>query len=160
MSPGFILKTGYKFVFDRPGGGEDADDEGNGEFGRLIESLFVAMGKLLYKREQYQDPYILVEGACLKHIPAIIGDLIQVYPPARLSERLVALVHQIPTGKLTKQKLQFITDIVHSELFLDAECRTMLISIVTDNIKNHLPGHQEVRNLQFTAFSFQICLIL
>jgi len=109
-----------------------------------MDSLFHAMRMLVSRRESAKDPYILAEGGCLKHIPAVISDLIHVYAPRRLSEQLVELVLAIPQGKLTKQKLQFITDIVHSEIFLDPECRFLLLPVVTSNIKQHLPGSDEV----------------
>lgn len=103
------------------------------------------MCRLLGRRETYaSDPYILAEGGCLKHIPAVITDLMQVYKPCRLSEHIVELVCILPQGKLTKQKLQLITDIVHSELFLDSDCRFMLLPIITNNILQHLPGSDEV----------------
>lgn len=139
----------------RLGESDESDDEGNQEFDRLIELVFGAMCKLLSRNQAYkEDSYILAEGACLKHIPSVIGDLILVYSPVRLSEHLVELVCNIPTGKLNTQKLQFITDIVHSELFLDPECRFMLLPIVTSNILQHLPGGSEVGLLSYSIFTF------
>ncbi|CAL8078440.1 unnamed protein product [Orchesella dallaii] len=125
------------------GGGDDCEYEGNEEFDRLMDGLFHALRTLLSRRDNPQDPYILAEGGCLKHIPAVITDIIHVYAPRRLSEHLVELVLAIPQGKLTKQKLQFITDIIHSEIFLDPECRFLLLPIVTSNIQQHLPGSDE-----------------
>lgn len=140
---------------------DDNDDEGSQEFDRLIQSLFAAMCKLLGRTELYNaDPYILVEGGCLKHIPAVISDLVQVYPATRLSDHLVDLVHVIPQGKLTKQKLQFITDIVHSELFLDADCRLKLLPTITLNIQQHLPGGQEVRSKERKILSIVLFIEL
>lgn len=115
------------------------------------------MCKLLGRKDTYsQDPYILAEGGCLKHIPAVIGDLMQVYPVGRLSEHLVELVCTIPPGKLTKQKLQFITDIVHSDQFLNPDCRFMLLPVVTKNIEQHLPGSDEVCVFTFTLQFYEV----
>lgn len=112
-------------------------------FEKTIEGLFKAMCGLL-KRNDRNDPYIGAEGGCLKHIPTVIDDLVRVYPARKLSENLVELCCVVPLQKLTNIKLSFISEIVHSELFIDTECRFNFLPTVTSNILAHLPGNDEV----------------
>ncbi|CAG7727806.1 unnamed protein product [Allacma fusca] len=117
---------------------DGAEDET--DFIVSIENLFGAMSKLLRHKE---SKYLSAQGGCLKHIPSIIEELSTVIPPRKLSEHLVSLIVVIPPGTLTKQKLMTIKDIVHSCLFLDQHCRTMLVPVVSQCIQNHLPGNDD-----------------
>jgi len=101
-------------------------------------------GHLLCKPEIDTDQYIAAEGVCLKEIPTVIGDLVKVFPKRKLSEHLVALCCVVPQGKLTGTKLACVMDIVHSEVFIDTECRFLLLPMVTENILPHLPGNDNV----------------
>ncbi|XP_021951267.1 dedicator of cytokinesis protein 2 isoform X4 [Folsomia candida] len=123
-------------------GQPDQDRDDDDIFEKTIDSLFKSMCGLL-KRNDLNDPYIGAEGGCLKHIPSVIEDLVRVYPARKLSENLVELCCVVPQNKLTNIKLSFISEIVHSQLFIDTECRFNFLPTVTSNILVHLPGNDE-----------------
>lgn len=54
------------------------------------------------------------------------------------SYHLLELIAAVPSGRLTKQKMMTIDDIVHSQLFKMPECRSVLLPGFTVRIKELL----------------------
>ena len=61
---------------------------------------------------------------------------------------LIELINSVPehNGKLTRQKMLCITDIVHSSLFMRADCRRYLAPVFLSHVKRLLDGG-EVRDV-------------
>lgn len=68
---------------------------------------------------------------------------------------LMDLINNVPPGRLAKQKMMTISDIVHSQLFLDPECRLVLLPVIMARIRDMLELHDEV-----SGFYRFICLII
>lgn len=95
------------------------------------------------------DSTLLVQGACLKYLPTTIPHLLRVYSGKQLSTILTNLLVTLPAGRLTKQKMMTVNDIVHSPLFLNAECRAILLPRITILVRDLLEAKEEVRNMKF-----------
>lgn len=91
------------------------------------------------------DGTLLVQGACLKYLPTTIPHLLRVYSGKQLSTILTDLLVTLPTGRLTKQKMMTVNDIVHSPLFLNVECRAILLPRITILVRDLLEAKEEVR---------------
>jgi len=115
----------------------DRDDE---QFSKAIDHVLHAMTRLL--KEEGGDPS--GQGGCLKFLPSIIDLLMPVFPARKLAERLVELASSVPTGHLQPIKLSFIGKVMHSQLFLDPDCRFSMLPTVTSAIQHHIPGTAEV----------------
>lgn len=61
-----------------------------------------------------------------------------------LSSLLVEMVGNVPPSRLVKQKLITMKDIVHSQLFLNADCRAILLPSILARIKELLESAEEV----------------
>lgn len=60
------------------------------------------------------------------------------------STMLFDMLNNIPIGRLTKQKMMTINEIVHSKLFLYPESRKILLPIITDQVKILFEAKEEV----------------
>jgi hypothetical protein len=56
----------------------------------------------------------------------------------------VELIGNLPPSRLVKQKLVTMSDIVHSQLFLSADCRSILLPSILARIKELLASSEEV----------------
>lgn len=90
------------------------------------------------------DPPLLAQGACLKYLPSCVPDILTVFNAKQLSYHLLELIAAVPPGRLTKQKMMTIDDIVHSQLFKMPECRSVLLPGFTVRIKELLESREEV----------------
>ncbi|MEQ2162424.1 Dedicator of cytokinesis protein 1, partial [Goodea atripinnis] len=52
---------------------------------------------------------------------------------------------KVPQGRLVKQKLDCLIDIVHSDLFTHHDCREILLPLMTEQLKSHLEKQEELR---------------
>lgn len=98
------------------------------------------------------DGTLLVQGACLKYLPTTIPHLLRVYSGKQLSTILTDLLVTLPTGRLTKQKMMTVNDIVHSPLFLNVECRAILLPRITILVRDLLEAKEEVRCYKICYF--------
>ncbi|CAB0042097.1 unnamed protein product [Trichogramma brassicae] len=113
------------------------DDE---EFSQSLTDLLRSIVELMkYKA----DAVLLVQGACLKYLPSTIPYLLKVYSGKQLSMILIDLLVTLPVGRLTKQKMMTVNDIVHSQLFLTVECRQILLPRITILVRDLLETKEE-----------------
>lgn len=54
------------------------------------------------------------------------------------------LIGNLPPSRLVKQKLITMSDIVHSQLFLNSDCRAILLPSILARIKELLESSDEV----------------
>lgn len=109
------------------------------------------------------DGTLLVQGACLKYLPTTIPHLLRVYSGKQLSTILTDLLVTLPAGRLTKQKMMTVNDIIHSPLFLNVDCRAILLPRIIILVRDLLEAKEEVRRchkmcllmLQFSNLQFK-----
>lgn len=116
------------------------------EFSQTLTELLKSIVELM---RHETDSTLLVQGACLKYLPTTIPHLLRVYSGKQLSTILTNLLVTLPAGRLTKQKMMTVNDIVHSPLFLNAECRAILLPRITILVRDLLEAKEEVRNMKF-----------
>ncbi|XP_014489472.1 PREDICTED: dedicator of cytokinesis protein 1 isoform X4 [Dinoponera quadriceps] len=110
------------------------------EFSQTLTELLQSIVNLM----SYEtDGTLLVQGACLKYLPTTIPHLLRVYSGKQLSTILTDLLVTLPAGRLTKQKMMTVNDIVHSPLFLDVECRNILLPRITILVRDLLEAKEE-----------------
>ncbi|KAK9873197.1 hypothetical protein WA026_021430 [Henosepilachna vigintioctopunctata] len=105
----------------------------------LLELLY----NIIRMMSSTQDSMLREQGACLKFLPSTINDILLVFNHKELSEILCEMLRKIPIGRLTKQKMMTVNDIVHSQLFLYPECRRIMLPVFTEQIKNLFETHEE-----------------
>lgn len=91
------------------------------------------------------DGTLLAQGACLKYLPTTIPDILTVFDAIHLSELLTDIINKLPQNRLPTQKLNTISDIVHSNLFLISDCRAVLLPVITAHVKELLELKDEGR---------------
>ncbi|XP_020283330.1 dedicator of cytokinesis protein 1 isoform X3 [Pseudomyrmex gracilis] len=111
------------------------------EFSQTLTDLLQSIVNLM---SHETDGTLLVQGACLKYLPTTIPHLLRVYSGKQLSTILTDLLVTLPTGRLTKQKMMTVNDIVHSPLFLNVECRAILLPRITVLVRDLLEAKEEV----------------
>ncbi|XP_076678471.1 dedicator of cytokinesis protein myoblast city isoform X2 [Andrena cerasifolii] len=110
------------------------------EFSQTLTELLKSIVELM---RHETDGTLLVQGACLKYLPTTIPHLLRVYSGKQLSTILTDLLVTLPAGRLTKQKMMTVNDIVHSPLFLNAECRAILLPRITILVRDLLEAKEE-----------------
>ncbi|XP_060824846.1 dedicator of cytokinesis protein 1 isoform X3 [Bombus pascuorum] len=111
------------------------------EFSQTLTELLRSIVELM---RHETDSTLLVQGACLKYLPTTIPHLLRVYSGKQLSTILTDLLVTLPVGRLTKQKMMTVNDIVHSPLFLSAECRAILLPRIIILVRDLLEAKEEV----------------
>uniref|UniRef100_A0A1L8DMR3 Putative signaling protein n=1 Tax=Nyssomyia neivai TaxID=330878 RepID=A0A1L8DMR3_9DIPT len=83
------------------------------------------------------------QGATLKYLHVIVSDLMQVYSPIRLSQFIIDIIMNIPPGRLTQSKMMCIKDMIDSKLFKLPECRSIILPVFCQQIKEKLESKEE-----------------
>uniref|UniRef100_A0A4W4HMK4 Dedicator of cytokinesis 1 n=1 Tax=Electrophorus electricus TaxID=8005 RepID=A0A4W4HMK4_ELEEL len=113
---------------------------------KLTDQLLKAMKALEYIFKFIVRSRVLFNqyGAALKYVPTIVNDVKLVFDPKELSKLFTEFILKVPTGRLVKQKLHCMIDIVHSDLFTQHDCREVLLPLMTDQLKFHLEQQEEL----------------
>ncbi|XP_046512346.1 dedicator of cytokinesis protein 5 [Equus quagga] len=112
------------------GQSEDGD-----EFNNSIRQLFLAFNTLM---DMPLEEAVKIKGAALKYLPSIINDVKLVFDPVELSVLFCKFIQSIPDNQLVRQKLNCMTKIVESNLFLQSECRDVLLPLLIDQLSGQL----------------------
>ncbi|CAH1099777.1 unnamed protein product [Psylliodes chrysocephalus] len=108
------------------------------------ESMRDLLQNIIYMMSSSNESLIREQGACLKYLPSSIPDMLLVFGHRELSTILYDMLNNMPLGRLTKQKMMTINEIIHSKLFLYPECRKILLPIITDQVKTLFTTKEEV----------------
>ncbi|KAE8590306.1 hypothetical protein XENTR_v10018012 [Xenopus tropicalis] len=116
------------------------ENKGEAEFTESLIQLFKSINEMT---STITDQTVIVKGAALKYLPAIINDVKLVFDPKELSKLFTEFILNIPKERLVRQKLYCLIEIVHSDLFSQLECRDILLPMMIDQLKFHLERHEE-----------------
>ncbi|KAJ3607904.1 hypothetical protein NHX12_024955, partial [Muraenolepis orangiensis] len=105
---------------------------------KLTEQLLKAMKALDDMMSSSSENTGMVKGATLKYLPTIVNDVKLVFDPKELSKLFIDFILKVPQGRLVKQKLECLIDIVHN-------CREMLLPLMTEQLKQHLERQEELQ---------------
>ncbi|KAG9346089.1 hypothetical protein JZ751_007907 [Albula glossodonta] len=117
------------------------ENKGEADFMESLRNLFTSFNDMMNSHSENTSG---VKGAALKYVPTIVNDVKVVFDPKELSKLFTEFILKVPLGRLVKQKLQCMIDIVHSDLFLQHDCREILLPLMTDQLKFHLEKHEEL----------------
>ncbi|TRY98030.1 hypothetical protein DNTS_013904 [Danionella cerebrum] len=119
------------------------ENKGESDFMESLRSLFASFNAMM---NSSADGTGGVKGAALKYVPTIVNDLKLVFDPKELSKLFSEFILKVPQGRLVKQKLNCIIDIVHSDLFIQHDCREILLPLMTEQLKLHLENQEELES--------------
>ncbi|KAJ8284749.1 hypothetical protein COCON_G00035990 [Conger conger] len=117
------------------------ENKGEAEFVESLRNLFTSFNDMM---NGHSDNTTGVKGAALKYVPTIVNDVKLVFEPKELSKLFTEFILKVPLGRLVKQKLSCMIDIVHSDLFTQHDCREILLPLMTDQLKFHLEKQEEL----------------
>ncbi|XP_075468365.1 dedicator of cytokinesis protein 1 isoform X2 [Ascaphus truei] len=116
------------------------ENKGEADFMQSLLQLFKSINDMT---SSISDQSVIVKGAALKYLPTIVNDVKLVFDPKELSKLFTDFILNVPAGRLVRQKLYCLIEIVHSDLFSQLECREILLPMMTDQLKYHLEGQEE-----------------
>ncbi|KAM9462475.1 dedicator of cytokinesis protein 1 isoform 1-T1 [Clarias gariepinus] len=117
------------------------ENKGESDFMESVRNLFTSFSIMMNSDAESTS---MVKGAALKYVPTIVNDVKLVFDPKELSKLFSEFILKVPPGRLVKQKLYCMIDIVHSDLFTQHDCREILLPLMTDQLKLHLEQHEEL----------------
>nr|KAG5708356.1 hypothetical protein BaRGS_034387 [Batillaria attramentaria] len=85
-----------------------------------------------------------MEGAALKYISSIIGDVMTVFDPVELSHLMVEFVRNVAKDRLIKTKMTCIDQIIQTDLFKLPECRHILLPALLQHTRELMEGREEM----------------
>ncbi|KAI3365152.1 hypothetical protein L3Q82_010252 [Scortum barcoo] len=88
------------------------ENKGEADFMESLRNLFTSFNDMMNSNSENTGM-----GAALKYIPTIVNDVKLVFDPKELSKLFTEFIQKVPPGRLVKQKLDCLIDIVHSDLF-------------------------------------------
>ncbi|XP_050922084.1 LOW QUALITY PROTEIN: dedicator of cytokinesis protein 1 [Lates calcarifer] len=118
------------------------ENKGEADFVESLRNLFTSFNDMMNSNSENTG---MVKGAALKYIPTIVNDVKLVFDPKELSKLFTEFILKVPLGRLVKQKLDCLIDIVHSDLFTHHDCREILLPLMTDQLKFHLEKREELK---------------
>ncbi|XP_075889561.1 dedicator of cytokinesis protein 1 [Nelusetta ayraudi] len=118
------------------------ENKGEADFMESLRNLFTSFNDMMNSSSENTG---MVKGAALKYIPTIVNDVKLVFDPKELSKLFTEFILKVPAGRLVKQKLDCLIDIVHSDLFTHHDCREILLPLMTEQLKFHLDKEEEPR---------------
>ncbi|XP_023686613.1 dedicator of cytokinesis protein 1 isoform X1 [Paramormyrops kingsleyae] len=116
------------------------ENKGEADFVESLRSLFTSFSDMMSDGSESIDT---VKNAALKYVPTIVNDVKLVFDPKELSKLFIEFILKVPLGRLVKEKLYCMIDIVHSDLFTQHDCREILLPLVTEQLKFHLEEREE-----------------
>uniref|UniRef100_A0A7N6FJM6 Dedicator of cytokinesis 1 n=1 Tax=Anabas testudineus TaxID=64144 RepID=A0A7N6FJM6_ANATE len=118
------------------------ENKGEADFMESLRNLFTSFNDMMNSNSENTG---MVKGAALKYLPTIVNDVKLVFDPKELSKLFTEFILKVPLGRLVKQKLDCMIDIVHSDLFTHHDCREILLPLMTDQLKFHLEKQEELK---------------
>uniref|UniRef100_A0A8C0ZH81 Dedicator of cytokinesis 1 n=1 Tax=Cyanistes caeruleus TaxID=156563 RepID=A0A8C0ZH81_CYACU len=117
------------------------ENKGEADFRDSLLQLFKSINEMMSSNS---DQTVIVKGAALKYLPAIVNDVKLVFDPKELSKLFTEFILNVPVSRLTIQKLYCLIEIVHSDLFTQHDCREILLPTMTDQLKYHLERQEDL----------------
>ncbi|XP_066549905.1 dedicator of cytokinesis protein 1 isoform X2 [Amia ocellicauda] len=117
------------------------ENKGELDFTESLRNLFTSFDDMMNSNSENT---VMVKGAALKYVPTIVNDVKLVFEPKELSKLFTDFILKVPLGRLVKQKLYCMIDIVHSDLFTQHDCREILLPLMTEQLKFHLEKQEEL----------------
>ncbi|XP_064916111.1 dedicator of cytokinesis protein 2-like isoform X3 [Columba livia] len=111
------------------------------EFQHSLQRFFLALNQLM--ESPLEGPTLLSQGAALKFLPSVLGDVFGILDSSVLGALLRDFIGNLPPQRLLKQKLQSLRDIVTSKVFQSYECRELLLQTVVPVLRELIERGEE-----------------
>ncbi|CAN8207869.1 unnamed protein product [Coccothraustes coccothraustes] len=111
------------------------------EFQRSLQRFFLALNQLM--ESPLEGPTLLSQGAALKYLPSILGDVFGIFDSSTLGAVLRDFVGNLLPQRLLKQKLQSLTDIASSKAFQCHECRELVLQAALPILQELIQAGEE-----------------
>ena len=109
-------------------------EKNEGDYEKFQESLnqvFKSLERLMHTKSK---DLVLAQRFCLKNLILSIPDLSKVYDDTKLALVVVNLNGKLEKGHLDECKIIIMKEVVRSQLFDNAQCRDILMPVMTKNI--------------------------
>ncbi|KAL8560337.1 hypothetical protein ACOMHN_006068 [Nucella lapillus] len=117
------------------------EQRGKQQFEISLRQLLTSINNMmLYKTEHT----VLVQGAALKYISAIIGDVMTVFSPVELSGLMVEFIGNVAKDRLIKTRMTCIDQIIQTDLFKLPECRKVLLPALLKHTREFMENREEM----------------
>ncbi|XP_075063292.1 dedicator of cytokinesis protein 5 [Mixophyes fleayi] len=113
-------------------------DEGKDQFNGSIRQLFLSFNELM---DRPLEEAVKIKAAALKYLPGIINHLKNVFDPVELSVLFTKFMESVPPDQLVHQTLTCMCKVVESDLFLQPECRDVILPLLIDQLSGQLDDH-------------------
>uniref|UniRef100_A0A8D8XE50 Dedicator of cytokinesis protein 1 n=1 Tax=Cacopsylla melanoneura TaxID=428564 RepID=A0A8D8XE50_9HEMI len=116
-------------------------DNGAGEadFRNQIRELLFGIGKLISTASTQSTEILIVQGACLKYLPGIFPELLQVFDPLTLSKIIIEIIESpAAVQRLSRQRMMTLSALVDSQLFVIPESRRVLLPFILNSVRQFL----------------------
>ncbi|PIO39989.1 hypothetical protein AB205_0033050 [Aquarana catesbeiana] len=110
-------------------------DEGKDQFNDSIRQLFLSFNELM---DRPLEEAVKIKAAALKYLPGIINHLKTVFDSVELSVLFAKFMQSVPADQLVHQTLTCMCKVVESDLFLQQECRDVILPLLIDQLSGQL----------------------
>ncbi|XP_033920545.1 dedicator of cytokinesis protein 2-like [Melopsittacus undulatus] len=111
------------------------------EFQHSLQRFFLCLNQLM--QSPLEGPTLLSQGAALKYLPSILEDVCGILDSSVLGALLRDFIGNLPPQRLLRQKLQSLSDIVHSKAFQSYECRQLLLQVAVPLLQDLVEKGEE-----------------
>eukprot|EP00795_Rhopilema_esculentum_P012407 gene12407-3070_t len=119
-----------------------APGKGRMEFETSLNGLFSAVVTLMVNSS---NEALVVQGCALKYVPAMFGDLLEVYDNMQLGYFARDLIEKIKPGRLQLQKLTCLHQLVKSPLFCVQDARAIMMPMVINQLTLYLEKMEDLQ---------------
>lgn len=120
-----------------------APGKGRLEFEASIMNLFSA---IMNTMKVTDDEFILpLQGCALKYVPAVFGDLLEVFDAEQLGYFARDLVEKTSPNKLQTQKLAYIHHLVRSPLFFNPVSRNVIRPMLVGQLRLNMTKFDDLK---------------
>ncbi|XP_025093618.1 LOW QUALITY PROTEIN: dedicator of cytokinesis protein 1-like [Pomacea canaliculata] len=119
------------------------EGQGQQQFEISLKQLLTSINNMM---EHKTDHTLAVQGAALKFISFIIGDVMRVFDPVELSKLMVEFIEKVPKDRLIKTKMLCIDQIIQTELFKLPACRAVLLPAMLEHTRVLMEAKDEMES--------------
>ncbi|XP_040577137.1 dedicator of cytokinesis protein 1 [Lepeophtheirus salmonis] len=126
----FIVRSRTLFSDLNGGRGKEAFED-------YLKQVLTVIVELMFSTS---DELTNAQEDCLRHMIQSIPDLVTVLDRRELAAILVKMIRAV---QFPEQNMKAINDLIHSDLFMDMECRSSILAAVVEKIKEVFDDDEE-----------------
>uniref|UniRef100_A0A914WPM6 DOCKER domain-containing protein n=1 Tax=Plectus sambesii TaxID=2011161 RepID=A0A914WPM6_9BILA len=103
-------------------------------FTEMLRELLDALVQLM----QSKSARMTCQNTALKHLPQTVPHLMLVFDRTELTHFLMEVIENLGPNIVARQRLSFLRDLIKTELFVDDDCRRMLLPKIIGHVVEHI----------------------